>query len=290
MREEVAMAGIAIVTDRGCDLSPELQRRYDITMVPLIVRFGGEVILDDGSLTGDEFWDRVSSSSSFPETSQPSAGMFEKAIGPLVEAGFHVLCPLITGRLSGTCNAAHAAAQSFPSKVTVFDTQSLSLGQGMQVLAAAKAAKQGLSLEAIFNLLDSMRARSHLFIALDTVEYLRRGGRAGKVMPILDRVVRALNVKPLLRVAGGELQVMGAARSAAKAISRIVREMTALAPIEAFAVTHARRPDDAARLASTLAHELGLPEDAPLIAEAGPTLSAHAGPGVIAAAAVQAVN
>jgi DegV family protein with EDD domain len=282
------MAGIAIVTDRGCDLSPELQERHNITVVPLIVRFGREVILDDGSLTGDGFWDRVALSPSFPETSQPSAGMFVEAIKPLVSAGFHVLCPLITGRLSGTCNAAHAAAQSFPGQVTVFDTQSLSLGQGMQVLAAAKAAQRGLSLDKIVDLLEGIRARSHVFIALDTVEYLRRGGRAGKVMPILDRVVRALNIKPLLRVADGELQVMGVARSATKAISRIVREVTALAPIEAVAVAHTRRADDAESLGSWLARELSLPGAGPLIAEAGPTLSAHAGPGVIAAAVVQA--
>ena len=282
------MGSIAIVTDRGCDLSPELQERYGITVVPLIVRFGGDVILDDGALTGDEFWERVSSSPSFPETSQPSSGMFQEAFEPLVAAGSHVLCPLITGRLSGTCNAAHAAAQSFPGKITVFDTQSLSLGQGMQVLAAARAAKQGLSVDGIVNLLESMRARSHLHLALQTVEYLRRGGRAGKIMPILDRVVRALSIRPLLRVADGELQVTGVARSASRAVGRIVREMVALAPVEALAVAHTRRQDDAARLASTLAHELGLPEDATLIAEAGPTLSAHAGPGVIAAAVVQA--
>ncbi len=282
------MGGIAIVTDRGCDLSPELQERYDITVVPLVVRFGREVILDNGSLSGDEFWEKVASSPSFPQTSQPSAGMFVQAFAPLVAAGFHVLCPLITGRLSGTCNAAHAAAQGFPGKVTVFDTQSLSLGQGFQVLAAARAVKQGLSLAAIINRLESIRARTHLFIALETVEYLRRGGRAGKVMPILDRVVRALNIKPLLRITDGEFQVAGVARSAARAVRRIVRDIAALAPIEALAVAHTRRPEDAAHLAATLAREVGLPEDAPLIAEAGPALSAHAGPGVIAAAAIQA--
>ena len=281
------MSDIAIVTDRGADLTPEQQREYGVTVVPLIVRFGEEVILDDGSLSADDFWRRVERDASPPETSQPSAGMFEKAFAPLVAAGRHVLCPLITGKMSGTCNAAHAAAQRFPGQITVFDTRSLSLGQAFQVLAAARAARQGLSLDAIIQMLEGMRARSHMMIALDTVEFLKRGGRAGKIMPILDRVVKALNIKPLLRVADGELQVMGAARSMAKAVRKITEEFAALAPAQMLAVAHTRRADDAAALAETLALEVGLVPSATLIVEAGPALSAHAGPGTMAAAMIQ---
>jgi len=281
------MTDIAIVTDRGCDLSPEQRTRHDITVVPLIVRFGEEVLLDDGSLDADAFWDRVAASPTFPQTSQPSAGMFEEAFAPLVAAGRHVLCPLITGRLSGTLNAAYAAAQRFPGKVTVFDTRSLSLGQALQVLAAAVAARQGRAVEAIVGTLESIRARSHLFIALDTVEFLRRGGRAGKLMPLVDRILRALHVRPLLRLDDGELKLMGAARSASKAVHRLVDEIARLGPIEALAVAHTRRPEQAADLAATLARRLGLAPEAVLLAEAGPALSAHAGPGVLAAAAVR---
>ena len=280
------MSDIAIVTDRGADLTPEQQREYGVTVVPLIVRFGEEVILDDGSLSADDFWRRVERDASPPETSQPSAGMFEKTFAPLVAAGRHVLCPLITGKMSGTCNAAHAAAQRFPGQITVFDTRSLSLGQAFQVLAAATAARQGVSLDAIIQMLEGMRARSHLLIALDTVEYLKRGGRAGKVMPLLDRVARALNIKPLLRLADGEFQVVGAARSMAKAIRRIADEFAALAPAEALAVVHTRRSEEAAALADLLAPAVGLPRDATLITEAGPALSAHAGPGTMAAAMI----
>ena len=106
------MADIAIVTDRGCDLSLEQRRSLGVAVVPLVVRFGDEIVLDDGSLSDDVFWARVEADAVFPQTSQPSAGMFAEVFGPLVDAGRHVVCPLITGRLSGTINAAHAGRSS----------------------------------------------------------------------------------------------------------------------------------------------------------------------------------
>ncbi len=281
------MREIAIVTDRGCDLSAEQQHRYDVSVVPLIVRFGAEVIHDDGSLGADAFWDRVMAGPPFPETSQPSPGMFEAVFAPLVEAGKHVLCPLISGRLSGTVNSARVAAQRFPDMVTVFDTRSLSLGQALLVLRAAQAARQGLALDAIVRLLEDLRERCHLIILLDTVDYLRRGGRAAKVLPLVKRVVRALRVKVLLRLEGGELQVLGAVRSRAKGIRRIIDEVVSVGPIEALGTAHTRRHAEAVALAATLAQRFGLAPDATLVAEAGPALSSHAGPGVIAAAALR---
>jgi DegV family protein with EDD domain len=281
------MDPIAIVTDRGCDLSPEERERHGVTVVPLIVRFGEDVILDDGGLSADEFWQKVEASHTFPQTSQPSIGMFEEAFAPLVAAGKHVLCPLITGRLSGTFNAAYAAAQRFAGKVTVVDTRSLSLGQGFQVLAAVLAARQGQAVDAIVQSLASVRERTHLIIMLDTVEFLRRGGRAGALMPWVDRIMKALRVRPLLRLEDGQLRLLGAARSVSGALHRIGDEISRLGPIEQLAVAHTRRSAEAAEFAAALAQRLGLAREDIPITEAGPALSAHAGPGVLAAAAVR---
>ena len=281
------MDPIAIVTDRGCDLSPEERERHGVTVVPLIVRFGEDVMLDDGSLSADEFWRKVEASPTFPQTSQPSIGMFEEAFAPLVAAGKHVLCPLITGRLSGTFNAAYAAAQRFAGKVTVVDTRSLSLGQAFQVLAAVLAARQGQAVDAIVQSLASVRERTHLIIMLDTVEFLRRGGRAGALMPWVDRIMKALRVRPLLRLEDGQLRLLGASRSVSGALHRIGDEIARLGPIEQLAVAHTRRSAEAAEFAAALAQRLGLAREDIPIAEAGPALSAHAGPGVLAAAAVR---
>lgn len=283
------MSDLAIVTDRGCDLTAEQRAEHGISVVPLIVRFGDEVIHDDGSLTADAFWAKVGDHHAFPQTSQPSPAMFEAAFAPLVEAGKHVLCPVITGRLSGTLNAAFVAAQRFPGRVTVFDTRSLSLGQALQVLAAAAAARRGEAVDAIVRRLEGVRARSHLVIMLDTVEFLRRGGRAGKLMPFVDKILKALRVRPLLRLDDGELKLLGAVRSVTTAAHRLVDEIARLGPVETVAVGHTRRPKEAAALAAALEGRLGLPRGSAFVAEAGPALSAHAGPGVLAVAAVAAV-
>jgi DegV family protein with EDD domain len=281
------MADIAIVTDRGCDLSQEQRERYGITIVPLMVRFGNEVLLDDGQLTADEFWHKVHASPVHPESSQPSSGMFEEAFRPFVERGQHVLCPVITGKLSGTYNSAHAASQSFPGQVTVFDTMSLSLAQAYQVIVAARAAAEGQPRDAIIARLEGIRERTHVFIALDTIEYIERGGRAAAALSALNRVLSALSIKPLLRLGDGELKPLGAARTQAGARRRIEREIERLGPPEMLAVLHTRHGDEVGDFVTRLAEIKDYPRDQVLSVEAGPALSVHAGPGVWAAAMVE---
>jgi len=280
------MPKIAIVTDSGADMPADVQHREGIKVVPLVVRFGAEVYLD-GQFSLDEFWRKAKAGPPYPETSQPSAGMFEEAFAPLVADGYDVLCLVITSQHSGTFNSAHAASQSFPGRVSVFDTLSLSLGQACQVIAAARAAAEGRSMQEIISMLEGIRSRTHMFIGLDTIEYLRRGGRASKVIPVLERVVRALNIKPLLIVVEGELKLLGAARSRQKSIERIREEITKRSPAEMLVMVHTRSGPDATSLAHTLAEQLGFPFESIMIGEAGPALSSHAGPGVVAAAIVQ---
>ena len=280
------MPKIAIVTDSGCDLPKALQEQHGIHVVPLVVRFGTEVYLD-GPLTLDEFWNKVQRGPSHPETSQPSSGMFEEAFAPLVGQGYRVLCPVITSKHSGTFNSAYAASLSFPGQVAVFDTLSLSLGQGYQAIAAAQAAADGNSLEEIIALLESIRARTHLFIGLDTIEYLRRGGRADQIIPVLERVVRVLKIKPLLELADGQLKLLGAARSHEKSRQRIQEEVIRYGPAEMLIAAHTRCADEVSVFAQALAERLDFPFEQVMIAEAGPALSSHAGPGVMAAAIVQ---
>jgi DegV family protein with EDD domain len=280
------MAEIAVVTDQGCDLSAEQQRESGVVVVPLIVRFGLDVD-DDGSLDTDAFWSRVAASPPYPETSQPSPGMFEAAFAPLVEAGRQVVCPLISARLSGTVNAARVAAERFSGQVTVFDTRSLSVGQAFQVLRAAAMARGGHPLHDIVDALERMRGRTSLVIMLDTLDFLRRGGRASALMPVVRRVARALRVRPLLRLVDGELVVLGVSRSRRHGTERLVRAIEAQRPIEALGVAHTRCPEEATALAATVAQRCDLASIATPVVEAGPALASHAGPGVLAVAALR---
>jgi len=280
------MPRIAIVTDSGCDLSPALQERYGVHVVPLVVRFGSETFLD-GQLTAEEFWDKVLRGTAHPETSQPSAGMFEEAFAACVEQGAQVLCLTITSKHSGTYNSAFAASQSFPGQVTIFDTLSLSLGQGYQAIIAAQAAASGKDLPEILRQLERVRAATHLYIALDTIEYLSRGGRADSIIPTLERVARVLNIKPVLELVDGQLKFLGVDRSHDKSVQRIRQEVARRSPAEMLVVVHTRQSEEASALASKLAADLQFPAEQVLVAEAGPALSSHAGPGVVAAAIAQ---
>lgn len=281
------MRPVAVVSDRACDLTPAQLDAYGVGIVPLVVRFGDEVVYDDGTLTPETFWQRVERSSVPPQTSQPSIGAFEAAFAPLVEAGRDVVCPVLSGRLSGTLNAAHAAAKRFAGAVHVHDTRGLSLAQGFQVLAAARAAAAGQAAHEVIATLEGMARRTQLLIMLETVEFLRRGGRAGAIMPFIDRITRALRVRPLLTLADGALKLAGASRSVAGARERIVAALASGGPAEAVAIGHTRRPAEAAALATALSARLGVALEQITMVEAGPALASHGGPGIVAAAVLR---
>ena len=277
---------VRIVTDSSCDLPRRLVERFKIAVVPLIVRFGPEVY-NDGELSAEEFWERASGSH-HPQTSQPSVGAFEEVFERLVAQGKQVLCLTITSKHSGTFNAAHVAAQQFGEKIKVFDSLSLSLGLGLQALMAAEAARAGRSMQEILALLEDMRARMRVLIVLDTLENLRRGGRADSFIPIVDRMTRALNIKVIINLVDGQLQLMGAARSLKGGVRRVLNLVEELGPLEHLAVMHARSQELAEETASRLAELVGFPKERILVRETGAVLASHAGPGVIAVMAVPA--
>ena len=171
---------IRVVTDSSCDLPSEVLEELGIVVVPLVVRIGREEFLET-DLEIDEFWAKVSAARAqglFPQTSQPSLGAFESVFATLVGAGNEVVCVTITSKHSGTFNTAWAAAQRFGEAVGVIDSWSTSLSLGFLAMAAARAAREGASLSEVLTLLREMRARTHLFAVLDTIEYIRMGGRA----------------------------------------------------------------------------------------------------------------
>jgi DegV family protein with EDD domain len=280
------MAQVRVVTDSGADLPAEVAADEGIIIVPLVVRFGEQVYLD-GQLSADEFWRRAGESADHPATSQPAVGVFEETFAHLIDAGHSVLCLTITSKHSGTFGTASAAARRFGNKVRVMDTSSLSLGQGFQVLAASRLAKRGLSLDRIATVVEYVRERTHVLILLDTIEYIRRGGRADALIPVLSRVTRILNIKPLLRLVDGQLTLCGTSRSFEGGLVRIQEEIARLQPVESLGVIHVRCPDVAEKAARALAERLDLPLQDILVTETGAALSAHGGPKVIGVAAVQ---
>jgi DegV family protein with EDD domain len=276
---------VCVVTDSGADLAADVVAQLGITVVPLIVRFGQEDYRD-GQLTIEEFWQKVAEGPHHPGTSQPSVGVFEETFADLVGKGHSVLCLTITSKHSGTFSTACTAAQRFGGKVRVVDSLSLSLGHGFQVLAAARAAAQGLGLDAVAQVAEQVRDHSHLYLVLDTIEYIRRGGRADALMPVLGRVTHMLKIKPVLALVEGRLSLHSLSRSYERALGQIQHQIEHLAPVQALAVVHARCLELAQKTACGLAEKLNLPLENVLLTETGPLLSAHSGPKVVGVVAV----
>lgn len=275
---------IRLVTDSSCDLPPELLAEFQIKVVPLVVRFGTETYAD-GELSAGAFWEKAAGPH-HPQTSQPSIGTFQEFFEPLVAQGNQVLCLTVTGKHSGTFNSARLAAQQFVTGVTVFDSLSLSLGLGHQALAAAQASRAGRSLPETLALLEDLRARIRLWIIFDTLEYIGRGGRADAFVAVAHRMTRALNIKVIVNLVDGRLQLLSAARSFEGGLRRVLSLVEGISPLEQLAVVHTRRHDLAHELAARLADRFHFPHERIWVRETGAVLSTHAGPGVIGVLAV----
>jgi len=280
------MANVRVVTDSAADLTAETAAEHGITVIPLVVRFGEEVYAN-ALMTCDEFWEKVASSPHHPGTSQPPVGVFEEAFDELVKAGHSVLYVALTSKHSGTYATAVAAAQRFGEKVRVVDSLSLSLGQGELVLVAAQAAHAGLDLDQVEEAVREAQSRSHLLILLNTIEYIRRGGRADTIMPVLDRVTKMLDIKPILNVEDGKLGLHGLARSYERGLRKLWHDVVQLAPVERLAVAHIRSPELAEQTADVLSRRLGYPLEQIRMVEAGPLLATHGGPKVVGVVVVR---
>ncbi len=280
------MPNVRIVADSGCDLPDALVRQYGITIIPVFVRFGEEMISSDG-LTSDDFWRRAADSPNAPGTSSPAPGTFYKVFQTHVDEGCDVVCLTLPGKHSGTYNAAWLAAQDFGDKVRVIDTGSFSLGMGLQVLVAAREAAGGSSAELIQQTIENLRERTSIIFVLDTLEWVRRGGRLDRIIPLVDKVARTLRVKPVLEMCNGEFKLVAIARSTRSALQRLEDEVRERLPVEGLAAAYTRGCEVANELADRIAALAGVPLMDVLTVEAGPAFAAHAGPNAVGAAIIR---
>lgn len=279
------MSPIAIVADSGCDLPLPLLQQYHIFQVPLIARFG-DYELKDSSQTRPEFWQRYDISQP-PQSAGPSVGDWLAVFQQALETADEVIAITITGKHSSTFNSALIAAKEFAGRIHVFDSWSLSLGEGLLTLKAAEMAASGASVKEILTTLHSWRERLHITIFLDTIEAVQRGGRLAPVMSAIKRMSAVLSIKPILIMNEGELNFAGAVRTLKKGMARAVAQVQGQTLLAA-AVAHTRVPDVATRLAEMVTATAHLQDNTLLVAEAGPALAVHAGPGAFGLAYILA--
>ncbi|WP_117236854.1 DegV family protein [Thermus sediminis] len=269
---------IALVTDSTADLPRPLRERLGVWVVPLYVNLGGRVYRDWEEITPKEIFAKVRSGEAFPTTSQPSPEDFAKAYGEALKEADHILSIHISSKLSGTVQSALLAAEGFPGKVAVFDSQAASLGVGMMVLRAQELLSEGVGLEAVLEELSRIRADHFVRFTVATLEFLRRGGRIGGAQALLGTL---LNIKPVLTLKEGRVETAGRARGERKAREEIVRDFRAWASgrgrIRAFFLYSGE--EEAVRELKEMVLASGTPVEEALVSELGAVIASHTGPG-----------
>ena len=275
-----------IVTDCAADIPPEERESLGIIEAPLYIQFPeGEV--NSADLTADEFYNRLEAMRpDVPTTAQPSSGMFADLYKVLAETSKNILSVHISSGLSGTFNSARLGAEGVKEAiVNVLDTMTLSGGERFQVLAAAMAARAGWGLDAIKERLSAIREQTEVIYTLETLEYLARGGRIGRVQALMGA---ALKIKPIIRVdrADGKYSTVSKSRTIPQAIERIadhLHEMYKDTPVW-ITVLHGRFHEGAESMAKMLSERLNGARIE--VMRISPVLGVHTGPGIVGAAIV----
>ncbi len=276
---------IRIVTDSNCDLPQAMVDEYGITVVPMYINIGSESYLDGVTMSRQEFYEGLPHFDSHPMTSVPGPGTFIETFDKLAaEGATEILAIHVAGSLSAMVNSARLAAEEWDKlPVTVFDSGNLTLGTGLQVLAAARAAAEGRTMDEIVALLEDLAARTYCFAALDTVEYLRRSGRLTRFQSGLASV---LQIKPLLKMNNGEFD-MERVRTRKAALARVIELLSGLGSLEELALVHTHAPEEAEALGRE-ARYLDPEGVLSLSAEVTPVIGTHIGPGAVGFVAIKA--
>jgi DegV family protein with EDD domain len=274
-----------LVTDSTSDLTPDVAQRLGVTVVPLTVRFGDEQFRDGVDIDAPTFYSRLTSSPVTPTTSQPSPEDFAAVYRSLLRGDAdEVISVHIAAKLSGTWQSAHLAARDMPAgRVHVVDSDSVSAGIQLLLRHAAQQIEDGIDAATIVTNLETLRERVIVYVLLDTLTYLQKGGRIGRAQAFLGSV---LNVRPLLGVDRGEVEPVARVRSRQQGIAKMVELVRALGPLQSAAMMHSTAPEGAAELRGRLSALL--PEmDVPL-GQLGPVVGTYSGPGAIGVAALKA--
>jgi DegV family protein with EDD domain len=276
------MPPIAIITDTDSSLPLELAKQYNIVQVPITVQFGEDAYQDAFEIDNPVVFGRIDKEGKFPTTAAPSPGKFCEAFQAAFDAGAQaVLCFNVSSEVSATYASARNAAEMFPGRdIRVIDTRDMCLGQGFMTIAAAEAVSRGATVEEALAAAESVGQRVHTFASLATLKYLAMSGRVGH---LAAGIAGLLDVKPILSVMDGKLQLLERVRTRSKSWARAVEvamETNAGGGIERMAIIHVNALEAAREFEQLVRAALPCPAEI-LYAQMNPGLAIHSGSGLV---------
>ena len=271
---------VAIVTDSVSNLTPETIAEHNIYVIPQILNWEGQSLLDQIDITTAQFYERLPQSKDLPKTSQPSPGQFTEHFEKVAEGAESIVAVFVSSALSGTIQSAHLGAQAMGDyPIEIVDSRSASLGQGLLAVAAARHAAAGHDYRAVAEYVRGLVPRMRVLFVVDTLEYLHKGGRIGGAKRLVGSV---LSIKPVLHIENGQIEPLASVRTKSKAIAHMLEivlgEMSGKQNIHA-GVIHANAPNDAAYVMQQILAAVQPQEF--LSNELTPVIGANVGPGVV---------
>jgi DegV family protein with EDD domain len=274
------MSTVAIVTDSTAYIPKELVEKYQLTVAPQILIWGDETFRDGVDIQPAEFYSRLKKASIMPSTSQVSIPTFEQIYKDLLDRDSEILAILLSAKLSGTIDSAVQARASFPNApIEIVDSETTAMALGFHVLTAARAIEAGANMAEAKALAEKAREHTGVIFAVDTMEFLHRGGRIGGGTRFLGT---ALNIKPILEVTGGRVEAVERVRTRKKSLQRLVEmivERTANRKPVRLATLHADASEDAESILEMASQQLDVVES--VFSEVSPVVGTHAGPGTV---------
>lgn len=274
------MSKVAIVTDSTAYIPDDLVQKHQIRIAPQVLVWGNETLRDGVDIQPEEFYKRLEKASTMPTTSQVTIGSFKDIFEELHSQGYDILAVLISSKLSGTIDSAVQARDMLPeAHIEIVDSFTTAMALGFIDLLAARAADEGASLADCKALAERATQHTGIVLAVDTLEFLHRGGRIGGGTRFLGT---ALNIKPVLEVTGGQIEAVERVRTRKKSLSRIVdlteERIAGRQPVR-LAALHANAPEEARALLEEAKARFGAAES--VFSQVSPVVGTHAGPGTL---------
>ncbi len=276
------MPKVALVTDSTSYIPRDIREKYPITVVPQVVIWEGQTYEDDVTITPEQFYTRLRTAKVMPSTSQASVVNMHTAFSNLIEQGYDVLGIFLSSKLSGTFQSAVLGREQLTSgkeKVDYIDSNTTAMAMGFMVLSVARAAIDGASLADCKALAEKAREHVGVYLTVDTLEFLHRGGRIGGAQRFLGT---ALNLKPILAVDNGRVEAVERVRTRGKALDRlvelVVEKCAGKSPVR-MATLHADSEADAKILLDKITPLVHPVES--VFAAVSPAVGANAGPGTV---------